>query len=80
MVRGQARGTGGEFYDAVVHTVGVVGKHPEIGVAVDGPHAPRQYFVDGLPYKLIYRERVDDLYIVAVAHANRRPGYWQQRP
>jgi toxin ParE1/3/4 len=72
-------GLGGEFYDAVIHAVGVVREHPEIGATVDEPHAHRQYLVDGFPYKLIYRERTDDLVIVAVAHASRRPGYWKQR-
>ncbi len=72
-------GLGGEFYDAVLHTVGLVREHPEIGVAVDGLYLHRQFLVDGFPYKLIYRERTDDLYIVAIAHASRRPGFWKQR-
>ena len=67
-------GLGGEFYDAVVHAVGIVREHPEIGVTVDEPHAHRQYVVGGFPYKLIYRERTDDLVIVAFAHTSRRRG------
>ena len=76
---GKRVGLGGEFYDAVVYTVGLVREHPEIGVTVDGPHPYRQFLVDGFPYRLIYRERDDDLYIVAIAHASRRPGYWKLR-
>ena len=57
----------------------LVREHPEIGVAVDGPHPHRQFLVDGFPYKVIYRERADDLYIVAFAHTSRRPEYWKQR-
>ena len=72
-------GLGGEFYDAVLHTVSVVREHPELGVVVDGPQPHRQFLIDGFPYKLIYRDRADDLYIVAIAHASRRPGYWTQR-
>lgn len=72
-------GLGGEFYEAVLHAVSLVREHPEIGVAVDRPHPHRQVLVDGFPYKLIYRERTDDLYIVAIAHASRRPWYWKQR-
>jgi toxin ParE1/3/4 len=63
----------------VVHAVAVVAEPPQIGVVVERPLAHRQYLVDGFPYRLIYRERVDDLYIVAVAHASRRPGYWKRR-
>lgn len=76
---GKRVGLGGEFYDAVVYTVGLVREHHEIGVTVDGPHPYRQFLVDGFPYRLVYREREDDLYIVAVAHTSRRPGYWKQR-
>ena len=76
---GKRVGLGGEFYDAVLHTVGVVREYRDIGVAVGGPHPYRQLLVDGFPYTLIYRERIDDLYIVAIAHASRRPGYWKQR-
>jgi len=28
---------------------------------------------------LIYRVRDEDVYIVAIAHTSRRPGYWQNR-
>jgi toxin ParE1/3/4 len=63
---GKRTGLGGEFYEAVLH-------------AVDGPHTHRQYLVNGFPYKLMYLERTDDLYIIAMAHVSRRPGYWKQR-
>jgi hypothetical protein len=35
--------------------------------------------VKRFPYKIVYRERADDLYIVAIAHTSRRPGYWKDR-
>jgi toxin ParE2 len=31
------------------------------------------------PYLIIYRELEDELQVIAVAHAHRRPGYWKQR-
>lgn len=40
----------------------------------------RQLRVTGFPYSLIYRVRTDQsVMVVAVAHASRRPGYWQRR-
>jgi toxin ParE1/3/4 len=40
----------------------------------------RRYRVKGFPYQLIYRvvggERV---FVLAVAHTSRRPGYWDSR-
>jgi toxin ParE1/3/4 len=31
------------------------------------------------PYRIVYATFGDEIYIVAVAHHNRRPGYWQTR-
>lgn len=31
------------------------------------------------PFQIIYRTPGDILYVVAVAHAKRRPGYWKRR-
>jgi plasmid stabilization system protein ParE len=31
------------------------------------------------PFILVYRQLVDRLEVVAVAHASRRPGYWKRR-
>lgn len=31
------------------------------------------------PYSLIYLVQADRCYIVAFAHAKRRPGYWEER-
>jgi hypothetical protein len=28
---------------------------------------------------LVYREREDDIQIIAVAHTSRKPGYWNTR-
>lgn len=31
------------------------------------------------PFFLVYRQRGEELQILAVAHAKRRPGYWKNR-
>jgi len=31
------------------------------------------------PYLIIYREREDDIWVVAVAHTKRKPRYWLNR-
>jgi hypothetical protein len=31
------------------------------------------------PYLVVFREYPDHLFIVAVAHGHRRPGYWRKR-
>lgn len=39
----------------------------------------RQYILQKFPYVVIYRERVDVVEVIAVAHAKRRPGYWDKK-
>ena len=72
-------GLGGEFYDAVVRAVDLIREQPAIGLTLENPAEHRQFLVDRFPYKVVYRERVDDVYIVAIAHSSRRPGYWRNR-
>jgi hypothetical protein len=35
--------------------------------------------LEKFPFQLIFRVSGDVLYIVSVAHAKRRPGYWKHR-
>jgi plasmid stabilization system protein ParE len=39
----------------------------------------RRVLLRRYPFFVVYRVRGADLEIVAVAHARRRPGYWQER-
>ena len=42
-------------------------------------HGTRRCLFERFPFYLVYRELEDRIEIVAVAHAKRRPGYWQDR-
>jgi plasmid stabilization system protein ParE len=35
--------------------------------------------VAGFPYQIVYRTSGEVIFVVAVAHAKRRPGYWSRR-
>jgi hypothetical protein len=36
--------------------------------------------LEKFPHQLIYYERTEfDIRVIAVAHPNRRPGYWRKR-
>ena len=72
-------GLGADFYDAVVRTVDLIRTHPDIGTPRSGRLPNRQLPVSGFPYKVVYRVRDNDMYVVAVAHTSRRPGYWNDR-
>jgi plasmid stabilization system protein ParE len=39
----------------------------------------RRHFSREFPYGIIYLDRSEDLWIVAIMHLRRKPGYWQQR-
>ena len=69
----------GELFDAIAATIDLIRTHPEIGTARRGRLPSRQMAVHGFPYRVVYRIREDDLYVVAIAHTSRRPGYWTNR-
>jgi toxin ParE1/3/4 len=71
-------GWGARLFDAVSHTFELIERHPEIGSPRRSP-ATRQLLVRGFPYVVAYRIRPDDVYVIAVAHTSRRPGYWKNR-
>jgi toxin ParE1/3/4 len=72
-------GLGAEFHDAVVAAIALIETHPDTGSLSARRPPTRELTLARFPYKLVYRARSQDLYVVAVAHAKRRPGYWRQR-
>lgn len=43
-------------------------------------HQPaRRHITREFPYGIIYVERPDDIWILAVMHLHREPGYWRHR-
>ena len=39
----------------------------------------RRFLLSKFPFSIIYRENEDTIYIVAVMHNSRKPGYWLKR-
>jgi plasmid stabilization system protein ParE len=39
----------------------------------------RRFLLSRFPYSILYRVRADEVFITAVAHQKRRPGYWRDR-
>ena len=73
-------GWGGRLFDAVAHAIDQIREYPEIGSRRAGQLPSREFRVSGFPYKVAYRIRDEDIYVVAIAHTSRRPGYWMDRP
>ena len=54
-----------------------VSEYPELGPAYQ--HGTRRLSLAPFPYYLIYAITYDEVVVLAVAHAKRRPGYWSSR-
>lgn len=72
-------GLGAEFLRAVGRVIDLLQERPALGAALGPGVAYRHLLVSRFPYRVVYVERADDLYIVAIAHLSRRPDYWRYR-
>ncbi len=71
-------GLGRSLLDAVEAATLEITRHPLLWRRIKGPY--RRYLIPRFPYGLIYRVDGDTIYIAAVMHLNRKPGYWSGRP
>ena len=75
----QAHGLGKQFIDEVEQAVRFVEEHPKLGLLVGGGGSLRRWTLRRFPYYVLYRTEADTLYILAIAHQRRRPGFWKHR-
>jgi len=73
----QRDGLGKRFLRAVHFALAKVQDDPERFPVYDRP--VRSCRVIGFPYRVVYEELPDAIYVVAVAHMSREPGYWKHR-
>ncbi|MFZ2405181.1 MAG: type II toxin-antitoxin system RelE/ParE family toxin [Methylobacter sp.] len=58
-------------------TVSLLSGNPELGTPwVSGT---RRFVLRRFPFNVVYRLFPDHLFIIAIAHQKRRPGYWHPR-
>ena len=70
-------GLGVDFLAEVRGATRILQEHPRLGHAVS--RRVRRLLVRRFPYALICRAEVGRIFILAVAHLKRRPGYWHER-
>ena len=70
-------GLGLRFLESVESTVSRISYSPDAGAPMTDGF--RRSIVSGFPFSIIYRPWEDNIYLVAVAHHHRRPGYWENR-
>ena len=68
---------GEAFLSSIEVTVGKIQRNPTLGKL--GPLGTRSWKTARFPFRIVYLEQPDRLWIVAVAHLSRRPDYWIRR-
>ena len=68
---------GGRFYDEMERVIQEVCRQPDRFFRFSPP--ARRALARKFPYSVIYLDEPDRVWIVAVMHAKRRPGYWRER-
>jgi len=74
---GKASGLGDRFLEDVKAATRLIERYPEIAPVVD--LGVRARVLSKFPYSLIYVVEPEALFILAVAHLSKRPGYWADR-
>jgi toxin ParE1/3/4 len=70
-------GLGEAFVAAMEHAVEALAASPSAGKPVGND--VRWWQVQRVPYCVFYRERADQIRVLAVGHQKRRPFYWRGR-
>jgi plasmid stabilization system protein ParE len=65
------------FSESVNDALIRIATHPEQFAAIDSLH--RECSLKRFPFRIVYRIEPEQILVVAVAHASRRPGYWKRR-
>jgi plasmid stabilization system protein ParE len=70
-------GLGLEFLDAVESAFEQIQRHPRVWRILKGRF--RRYLLQRFPYGLIYAVEGETIFVAAVMHLKRKPGYWVSR-
>jgi plasmid stabilization system protein ParE len=69
----------GDFITEVYEGVHLLLEHPEAGPALGRSRLLRRKVLRRFRFTLIYAVEPHQIRVLAVAHDNRRPGYWRAR-
>ena len=75
-------GLGKDLQDRVSNVIHTVARDPLRFPRYEGKQLTRDFrraTVERFPYLLVYEVRDNEILIVAVAHSDRQPGYWDHR-
>lgn len=72
-------GLGSELEDELEHLFAVIVRFPQAAPQWKDRSDRRVAVLDRFPFTLPYQIVEDEIVILALAHMNRRPGYWTRR-
>jgi plasmid stabilization system protein ParE len=67
-------GLGSAFVDEVLFSLDLIEEQPETFPFLREPY--RRKLLERFPFAVIYKVTTQRVYVRAVAHGRRRPGYW----
>ncbi len=70
-------GLGDALLDEIAQGLGRIQQFPRLWPIYEGEY--RRYLLQRFPYGLVYRIDPEKIFILAVAHLHRHPGYWKNR-
>lgn len=65
------------FFAEFEHSMQLLMRHPLLGKL--WLFGKRRFVMKHFPYAVIYTVGAEEIRVLAVAHHNRRPGYWRKR-
>ena len=63
--------------DELDHAIEAIGSSPETWPVYR--EGTRRYLFRRFPFFVVYRVEGEEIHVIAIAHAHRRPGYWKDR-
>ena len=73
----QAEGLGDDFLSEIESAYQTITELPNTWPKFK--HNYRRFLLSKFPFSIIYRLSGDKLFVVAIMHNSRKPGYWQGR-
>ena len=67
------------FKQRVTEGLRTIAANPERYPPVPDLPGVRRFRLKQFPFSLLYISRADGVWVVAVAHGRRKPGYWRER-
>ena len=68
---------GDSFLDLIAETLAKIQDNP--GLGKPGKFGTRSWKVKRFPFRIVYLDQTERIWIVAVAHLSRKPNYWLER-